>query len=127
LIASHGDFDHIGAKDSFSSQLRRGSFYRFRHFFPFTVGPLTFTNYNVYGGNEENEESLVLSLDFMGYKWLFTGDAPIAIEQKIIAAHPGTRLRHPKARPSWQRYLELPRFLKNHHPGCRHRFGRGEE
>ena len=24
----------------------------------------------------------------MGYQWLFTGDAPISIEKKIVAAHP---------------------------------------
>lgn len=88
LIASHGDFDHIGAKDSFLAHYDVGHYVDSMAAFPLTVGPMTFTNYNVYGGNEENEESLVLSLDFMGYKWLFTGDAPIAIEQKIIAAHP---------------------------------------
>jgi competence protein ComEC len=88
LIASHGDYDHIGAKDSFCANFNVSHFIDSASSFPLTVGDLSFTNYNTYGGNEENEESLVLSLDFMGYKWLFTGDAPISIEQKIIAAHP---------------------------------------
>jgi competence protein ComEC len=76
LIASHGDFDHIGAKDSFLANYNVSHFIDSATSFPLTVGPLTFTNYNIYGGNEENEESLVLSLDFMGYKWLFHRGRP---------------------------------------------------
>lgn len=88
LIASHGDFDHIGAKESLMAKYSVGTFINEASSFPLSVGNLYFTNYNVYGGGEENEESLVLSLNFMGYQWLFTGDAPISIEKKIVAAHP---------------------------------------
>jgi competence protein ComEC len=88
LIASHSDYDHIGAGASLSEHFRVNRFVSEASEFPLTIGPLTFTNYNLWGGSEENMESLVLGLDFMGKKWLFTGDAPIAIENKILQAFP---------------------------------------
>lgn len=88
LIASHSDYDHIGAGASLSQHFRVNRFVDDASSFPLTIGPLTFTNYNVWGGTEENSESLVLGLDFMGKKWLFTGDAPIAIEKKILERFP---------------------------------------
>lgn len=88
LIASHSDYDHIGAGASLSRHFRINRFVDDASEFPLTIGPLTFTNYNRWGGEEENRESLVLGLDFMGKKWLFTGDAPIAIEEKILQAFP---------------------------------------
>lgn len=89
LIASHGDFDHIGAAQSLSQHFHVSHYVSERESFPLRCGDLTFTNYNLWGGNEENEESLVLGLDFLGKKWLFTGDAPIEIEKKIIREFPG--------------------------------------
>lgn len=88
LIASHGDFDHIGAASSLRDHFKVNNYIDKATSFPLDVGDLHFTNYNVFGGTEENEESLVLSLELMGKKWLFTGDAPIAIEEKIIARFP---------------------------------------
>jgi len=88
LIASHSDYDHIGAGASLSRHFRVNRFVEDASSFPLTIGPLTFTNYNLWGGAGENSESLVLGLDFMGKKWLFTGDAPIAIEKKIIERFP---------------------------------------
>ena len=88
LFITHHDFDHYGAADS----LRR--LYDVRHYvddidpFPIKVGSMVFTNYNEYGGTEENDTSLVLYTELMGKKWLFTGDAPKEIERKIIADHP---------------------------------------
>jgi competence protein ComEC len=88
LIASHSDYDHIGAGASLSKHFRVNQFVDDASAFPLTIGPLTFTNYNVWGGADENDKSLVLGLDFMGKKWLFTGDAPIAIEKKILERYP---------------------------------------
>jgi competence protein ComEC len=88
LIASHGDFDHIGAAISLRDNFKVRHYVDARDDFPFTVGRLTFTNYNVYNLTSENEQSLVISLDFMGKKWLFTGDAPLSIESRILRDHP---------------------------------------
>jgi beta-lactamase superfamily II metal-dependent hydrolase len=88
VIASHGDYDHIGAASSLSKHFRVDHFVTSKESFPLRVGSLNFVNYNIFSGSEENEESLVLGLDFMGKKWLFTGDAPIRIEKKIIAQYP---------------------------------------
>jgi len=88
LIASHGDFDHIGAAPSLRENFKVRHYLDTREDFPFTIGDLTFTNYNIYNLSSENEQSLVISLDFMGKKWLFTGDAPISIENRILLDHP---------------------------------------
>lgn len=88
LIASHHDFDHIGAKESLMKHFPVHLYVDEASAFPLRVGDLLFNNYNVYSGGEENEESLVLSLSFMGKVWLFTGDAPTSIEKKILLDHP---------------------------------------
>lgn len=91
LIASHGDFDHIGAKDSLIANFRVKRFVSSATEFPLRIGSLIFQNYNRYGGEEENEQSLVISLSFMNYEWLFMGDAPKSIEHKIVRDNPSLR------------------------------------
>lgn len=91
LIASHGDYDHIGAKDSLQSKFSVKKAIEDPSEFPLTVGNLTFENLNIYGGDDENEKSLVLSLDFMGKNFLFMGDADTKIENKIIKDNPSLR------------------------------------
>ena len=88
LIASHSDYDHIGAKDDLYANFKVGEFIDSHDDFPLHIGELTFYSYNIYGGDDENDKSLVLSLNFMGYDWVFTGDAPSKVEKKIIADNP---------------------------------------
>lgn len=89
LIASHGDYDHIGAASSLSKHFPVRRYVDSKASFPLAVGDLLFENHNRWGGSVENEESLVISCDFMGKKWLFTGDCPTSIEKKILAEEPG--------------------------------------
>lgn len=88
LIASHQDFDHIGGKDSLMENFSVKKYVEDRKEFPLKIGNLNFVNYNVYDGSDENEKSLVLSLNFMGKAFLFTGDADIEIEKRIIKDNP---------------------------------------
>ena len=88
LIASHGDFDHIGAKESLMERFEVRHFIDSHTDFPLDIGELHFESYNHFNMTEENDKSLVLSLDFMGKKWLFTGDAPSQVEKLIIAENP---------------------------------------
>jgi competence protein ComEC len=88
LIASHGDYDHIGAKDSLLKNFSVGKFIDSTESFPLTFGNVTLTNYNHYKASDENEKSLVLGMDFMDKKWLFMGDAPMEIEEEIIKDYP---------------------------------------
>ena len=81
LIASHHDFDHIGAGESLRRQFDVRHYIDEAKDFPLQLNAWRFQNYNIYGGTEENDTSLVLGLDFMGKKWLFTGDAPVNIEK----------------------------------------------
>ncbi|MCR5079674.1 MAG: MBL fold metallo-hydrolase [Bacilli bacterium] len=89
LIASHGDFDHIGAKDSLMENFEVRHFLSVHNDFPLEVGELEFLSYNnIEDSDDENEKSLVLSLDFIGKKWIFTGDAPLEVEKEIVKNHP---------------------------------------
>jgi competence protein ComEC len=88
LIASHGDFDHIGAAPSLKKNFRVKNYVDDAAFFPLDVGNLHFENLNTYGYEEENDSSLVLSLDFMNKKWIFTGDAPSLVEKRIVKDNP---------------------------------------
>jgi competence protein ComEC len=92
LIASHSDFDHIGAKDSLLKNFSVRHFIDSATSFPLAVGNLNLTNYNVYGGSESNDKSLVIGCQLLGRSWLFTGDAPKSIEEKIVKAHPELRV-----------------------------------
>ena len=86
FIASHQDYDHVGAKESLIEHFTVKECYEKASDFPLDVGSLHFENFNVFEADEENDASLVLKLDFMGKKWLFTGDAPIAVEKKILSS-----------------------------------------
>ncbi len=91
LIASHQDYDHIGAKESLMNNFPVKKYVESRDQFPLKVGNLKFQNYNVYEADDENEKSLVLFTEFMGKKFIFTGDADMNIEKKIIQDNPFLR------------------------------------
>ena len=84
LITSHDDFDHSGAKDSLIKNYKVGEYINSRNHFPYTVGDITLTNINTYQTMDDNDSSLVLTLNFMNRKWLFTGDASTAVERFLI-------------------------------------------
>ena len=88
LIITHHDFDHYGAAESLRASFDVRHYVEEGDAFPLSVGNMTLTNLNVYGGNEENDLSLVIYTEFMGKKWLFTGDAPKEIENKILQDEP---------------------------------------
>ena len=54
---------------------------------------MEFKNLNTYGSlfEDENYKSLVLSYEFKNIKFLFMGDAPKEIEEKIILSNPNLR------------------------------------
>lgn len=85
LITTHDDFDHSGGVSSLKENFRVYNYLNRREDFPYQIGDLYFENINFYDG-DENDSSLVFKLDFMGKKWLFTGDASIASEKAIIAS-----------------------------------------
>ncbi|MBQ7994885.1 MAG: MBL fold metallo-hydrolase [Bacilli bacterium] len=89
LIASHGDFDHIGGKDSLIANFNVKKYIDDKSFFPLKMGGITFVNHNIFDGKDENDNSLVLEAKIMGKVFLFTGDASIEIEKKIISRNPG--------------------------------------
>ena len=84
LILTHDDFDHSGAKDSLIENFRVDNLLTKKNQFPYQIGDLNINNLNTYNFDEANDNSLVLSLDFMGKKFLFMGDASVKTEEKII-------------------------------------------
>lgn len=83
LITSHDDYDHSGAASSLIENFKVYNYYKNRNDFPCKVGDIYLENINFYDG-DENDSSLVFLINFMGKKWLFTGDASIASENAII-------------------------------------------
>ena len=88
VIASHQDYDHVGALSSLMANYTVRRYVKDKDEFPLRIGNLLFENYNVYDMKDENDKSLVLSLEFMDKKWLFTGDAPSIIEHQIVLDNP---------------------------------------
>jgi len=90
LITTHDDYDHRGGKDSLISKFRVKNYVSDFSTFPLHFGGLDFINLNTYmnDSSDDNDSSLVLYLEFMNRKWLFTGDASTIIENKIIKDHP---------------------------------------
>ena len=84
LILTHDDFDHSGAKDSLMKKFRVDNLLTQKNQFPYQIGDLNIKNLNTYNFGEANDESLVLSLNFMGKKFLFMGDASVKTEEKIL-------------------------------------------
>ena len=85
VIITHYDDDHFGALSSLSKAYKIGAIYDYNSAFPFTVGNLTFNNYNYYANtNEENDKSLVISFTNCNKDFVIMGDAPSYIEKEII-------------------------------------------
>lgn len=90
IIASHGDYDHIGASSSLMASFKVDRF--LEDVGPsFSIGSLSFINYNVYQGKDENDTSSVLWTKIGGVSYLFTGDASTAIESQIVRDNPTLR------------------------------------
>ena len=84
LILTHDDFDHSGAKDSLINNFEVKNVLTEPSQFPYKIGDLNIENLNTFNFTEENDKSLVLSLNFMKKRFLFMGDASVITEEKII-------------------------------------------
>ncbi len=87
LILTHDDFDHSGAKDSLLQKFKVNNVLTEKEQFPYKIGNLEFENLNTFYFEEANDNSLVLSLDFIGKKFLFMGDASQKTEEKIMSKY----------------------------------------
>ncbi len=87
LITTHDDFDHNGAKESLLSNFKVNQFLNKADQFPYKVGDIEIKNLNVFEGKDDNDNSLVLSLNFMKKKWLFMGDASTIVEEELVSAY----------------------------------------
>ena len=88
IIASHHDYDHIGGVPTLLEHYPRCHYYDEADMFPLDIGAFHFENLNTYDWEEENDKSMVFNLYFQGKKWLFTGDLPSKVEEKILQDNP---------------------------------------
>lgn len=84
LITSHDDFDHAGAKDSLCENFPVERYLKNRSDFPYRINDIFIENLSYFNGKDENQNSLVLKLDFIGKKFLFMGDADENTEKWLI-------------------------------------------
>jgi len=89
IFISHNDYDHNGGLSALKSLIRIDNIVVGSQFYYQEVGNLKFYNLNKYQiGVEENDNSSVIYLEFINKSFLFMGDAPIEIENKIINDYP---------------------------------------
>jgi len=84
LIITHDDFDHCGAKESLIDNFTVNNVLTSNNQFPYQIGNIKINNLNTYNFDSDNDNSLVLSMNFMNKKFLFTGDASTNVEDKLI-------------------------------------------
>ena len=96
LFITHDDFDHSGAYESLMKNFHIKVTKTKNEFTEYKIGNLEFKNLNERSGNDKNSSSLVLYLEIYGKKFLFTGDAPKEIEEKIINKYPNLQVDYLK-------------------------------
>ena len=93
VFITHHDYDHYGALDSLKENFTIKNVFYNDQFSTININNMEFKNLNTYGSlfEDENYKSLVLSYEFKNIKFLFMGDAPKEIEEKIILSNPNLR------------------------------------
>jgi competence protein ComEC len=87
VIITHGDFDHDGALPSLQNNFRVKTVIRQR-FTSLTIGNISLQQWNTKTSDDENDNSLVLSLTVHQCSILLMGDASILVEAAIIDGFP---------------------------------------
>lgn len=117
IFISHNDYDHNGGLSSLKTLIRIDDIIIGSQFYYREVGNLKFYNLNQYRvGSEENDHSSVIYLEFINKKFLFMGDAPIEIENKIIDDYPDLHADILKIGHHGSNTSSSLKFLKNISP-----------
>lgn len=86
LIITHHDFDHNGGVETLQKNYKVKNTYDYANFQSIKLGDSEIVNLNTYFdfSQDENYNSLVLNFELNNQYYLLMGDAPKAIENKII-------------------------------------------
>ena len=86
VVITHEDFDHCGALESLSKQIKIDKVIKDPSVKEVTLGKITLTNINDYytDSSDENDSSIVLYGNICSLNFLFTGDISSTIESKMI-------------------------------------------
>ena len=85
VVITHEDYDHCGALESLSEQIKIGEVINDPYIEEVNVGKLSFKNLNKYfeEDDSENDRSIVLYGNVCSYDFLFTGDISKKIELQL--------------------------------------------
>ena len=86
VVITHEDYDHCGALESLSNQIKIDKVIKDPSIKEVTLGKITLTNINDYytDSSDENDSSIVLYGNICSLNFLFTGDISSTIESKMI-------------------------------------------
>lgn len=84
LIITHNDFDHNGALPILSQNFKIKTILDNKNDFPYKINNITFNNLNKYEFDNDNDNSLVISFEMWGKKFLIMGDASTQVEELIL-------------------------------------------
>jgi competence protein ComEC len=86
VIITHDDYDHNGALPSLNSNFKISNIIKDVQNFELKYKDLYLKNINKYYSysDEDNYKSLVFYMEFLNYKFMLMGDAPVEIEKLIV-------------------------------------------
>jgi len=89
VVASHNDYDHIGALESLKTNFKvEREIYNTNNISTINTFHNQYINLNRWEWDNENDNSIVLLTNINGKRFLFTGDISARVEEKIIEENP---------------------------------------
>jgi competence protein ComEC len=118
LFITHSDFDHCGAKESLVENFKVNEIIEKNDFQTKSFVDISFTNLNIYSSlwEEPNDTSLVLYTTINNKNILLMGDAPSAIEKKIVNDYPDLQVDYLKLGHHGSSSSSCYEFLKTYKP-----------
>lgn len=118
VILTHDDYDHTGALTSLVNNFKVDKIVINYSFEEIKYDSFSLKNLNTYSSiwKEDNDSSLVLYLEFRNYHFLFMGDAPKKIEERIMEDYKDLVVDYLKIGHHGSSSSTSEEFIKYYHP-----------
>ena len=118
VILTHDDYDHTGALTSLVNNFKVEKIVTNYSFEEIKYESFSLKNLNTYSSiwEEDNDSSLVLYLEFRNYHFLFMGDAPKKIEERIMEDYKDLVVDYLKIGHHGSSSSTSEEFIKYYHP-----------
>lgn len=118
VILTHDDYDHTGALTSLVNHFKVDKIVTNYSFEEIKYESFSLKNLNTYSSiwEEDNDSSLVLYLEFRNYHFLFMGDAPKKIEERIMEDYKDLVVDYVKIGHHGSSSSTSEEFIKYYHP-----------